>query len=267
MGEHKRIHKQHRHISIDAYAYRSGLREWNVTYKVFFAVGSLITVIAADSIPLSIMTILFMGWVSCMIGRIRADDYLRVLRIPMVFILMSGITILIQVGSGKESIYSLSFFSTYLFITKESLRQAATVSLKALGAVSSLYLLTLSTPMGEIINVFRRLHVPKVIVELMHFIYRYIFILLEGNNRQKEAAKSRLGYSDRKTSLRTFGSEMANMFVISMVKARNYYDALESRGYEGNCLFYEDQRKLQGKQIIWGTLYAVLTICIIRSNG
>ena len=166
---------------------------------------------------------------------------------------------MIQFGTGADSLFCVPVLSTNLYVTKESLSQSLHVSLKAFGAVSCMYLLTLSTPMGEIIGVFRRLHVPNLVLELMHFIYRYIFVLLDINRRQKDAVRSRLGYQDGRTALRVFGAEMANLLIMSMSQAQDYYDALESRGYDGSCLFWEEQRKLTAGPVLVGIFYAALS--------
>ncbi len=251
--------EKHTHVSIDYYAYASGLKEWNVTYKVLLAISALLLVVAADSVPLSVMTALFMGGVSCILGKVKARDYIRLLFIPAAFILTGGLAILIQFGTGTDSIFSVPVFSSNLYVTRESLYRSLGVSLKAFGAVSCMYLLTLSTPMGEIIGVFRRLHVPNLVLELMHFIYRYIFVLLDINHRQKDAVRSRLGYQDGRTAIRVFGAEMANLLIMSMSRAQDYYDALESRGYDGSCLFWEEQRKLPAGAVFIGLLYAALS--------
>ncbi len=247
---------------IDEYAYRSRLKKWNASYKVVFAMTALITSAALNSIHISLMTVVFMGALSCIFGKIRLGDYFRLLLIPVGFILLSGVAILVQFGSGAGSFVSIPIFSTHLYTTKDSIETSLLLGSKALGAVSCLYMLTLSTPMGEILTVLRKVHVPQIVLELMHFIYRYIFILYEINHAQKDAVKARLGYCDRKTAISTFGKEMANLLLLSMRRADLYYDALESRGYEGNCLFYEEKRKLTSVQLMWGAVYIVLLFLI-----
>lgn len=263
------MHKAHEHVSIDYYSYLSNLRDWNTVYKVLFSVGALVTVIAADDIRISIATVLFMLFLSVGIGRLPLRAYLRLMTIPAVFLLMGGAAIMIQLGSAGDSLFYIRFFHTKLYITKDSLTLAGNVALKALAAVSALYMMTLSTPMGEIISVFRRLHVPVLLLELMQLIYRYIFILSEINQKQKDAAGSRLGYCDLKTSFRTFGSELANLFLLSLKRSEMYYDAMEARGYEGSGRFWEERRPLTGKQLIYGFLYALLLILIfiMRREG
>lgn len=254
--------KTHSHVSIDYYAYISGLSNWNTVYKVIFSLGALITVIAADSIPVSAVTIVFMLFLNVGIGRIQVRDYLGLLWLPAAFILLGGMAIMIQFGSGAGSFFSIRFLGTKLYVTEDSLKLALHTALKAFAAISAFYMVTLSTPMGEIISVFRRVHVPGLILELMHLIYRYIFILSDTNRAQKEAAKSRNGYCDLKTSFRTFSGEIANLFVMSMKKADMYYDAMEARGYEGDCRFWEEKKALTGGQLVYGLLYVTLLVLV-----
>jgi cobalt/nickel transport system permease protein len=262
--------KAYEQKSIDYYSYISELGNWNGVYKVIFSLGALITVIAADSVGISLATILFMLFLSVGVGKIPGKAYLRLMKVPVAFLLMGGAAIMVQIGSGYNSMFYISFFQTKLYITKDSLTLAGNVTLKALAAISAFYMLTLSTPMGEIISVFRRLHVPALVLELMHLIYRYIFILSETNQKQKNATKSRLGYCDLKTSFRTFSSEMANLLVLSMKKADMYYDAMEARGYEGTGIFWEETKAVTGKQLMYGVLYIALLIpifIVLRRRG
>ncbi len=257
-------------IHTDSYSYLSALGEWNTVYKVVFSVGALVTVISANSVGISAVTLFFMLLLSVCVGKIPGKDYVRLLKIPTAFILLGGAAILIQFGTGEGSLFCTRFFGTNLFFTAVSLYQGINVTLKAFAAVSALYLLTLSTPMGEIISVFRKIHVPLLILELMHLIYRYIFILSETNQRQKDAARARLGYCDWKTSLRTFSGELANLLILSMKKAETYYDAMEARGYGGDALFWEEKRPLTFNQIFYGILYLIFilgTFCFMGRRG
>jgi cobalt/nickel transport system permease protein len=259
--------KAYEQKSIDYYSYISKLGNWNTVYKVIFSVGALITVIGADSIGISLATILFMMILSVGVGKIPGKAYLSLMRIPVTFLLMGAVAIMVQIGSGHNSVFYISFFQTKLYITRDSLSLAGNVTLKALAAVSAFYMLTLSTPMGEIISVLRRIHVPGLVLELMHLIYRYIFILSETNQKQKDAARSRLGYCDLKTSFHTFSSELANLLVLSMKKADMYYDAMEARGYEGTGRFWEETKVLTGKQLMYGVFYILLHILVFIILG
>lgn len=262
---HHRSHSHHS-MAIDKYAYCSRLKEWNSSGKAAFAVASLIAVLAADSIKVSLMTIVFMGILSVFGGRIGMTDYLRLLAVPGAFIVLGTIAVLIQFGAGSgDIVFRIPFGSVYMYVTQASIWQSISLATKAFAAFSAIFLLTLSTPMGEIIMLLRRLHIPELIIELMHLIYRYIFILFEVMDKQNEAAQSRLGYYDKRTAFHTIGSQAAGLFVVSMKKAEGYYDALESRGYDGRCMFWEEKRPVKRGQVFSAAVYAagvLLMICI-----
>lgn len=108
-----------------------------------------------------------------------------------------------------------------------------------------MYMMTLATPASEMIGVLKRIHVPKMIVELMYLIYRFIFVLSDTHSQMKQAAVSRLGTCDFRTSCRTFGSTAGNLLVASLKRADTYYDSLLSRCYDGDLCFLEEEKRIR----------------------
>ena len=160
--------------------------------------------------------------------------------------------------------YNLPLGFFYLYMTKESLWETVELIAKALGAVSAMYMLTLSTPTSEIIAVLRGIHMPKLLVELMNMIYRYIFILMDTQCRMKNAAVSRLGYCDFKTSCLSFGQIASNLLVVSLKKGNAYYHALEARCYDGELRFLEEEKTVSVMQTAGALLSVSLLLCIWR---
>ena len=76
------------------------------------------------------------------------------------------------------------------------------------------------------------------------------------------SAKSRLGYVDYKTSLKTFGNTLSNLFIVSLKKASQYYSAMESRGYDGDILFLEEEKELKMKHVFYAGVYYILIFVI-----
>jgi cobalt/nickel transport system permease protein len=134
--------------------------------------------------------------------------------------------------------------------------------LKAYGAVSALEMMALSTPSSEIISVLRKAHVPKIFVEMMSMIYRYIFLLFDVHSNMRNSAKSRLGYCNLKTSYYTFGSIISNMLVVSLKKANASYDAMEARCYDGEIKFLEEDKELSRVHVAAGALFCISLILI-----
>ena len=133
---------------------------------------------------------------------------------------------------------------------------------KALGAVSALYMMTLTTPLSELIVVLRKAHIPKVIIELMNMIYRYIFIMLDTHSRMKNSAEARLGYVDFKTSCYSFGQVASNLLIVSLKRGTDYYNALESRCYNGDLQFLEEEKPIRKTQVAGAAVVVALLILI-----
>ena len=265
--DHKHRHKLgHSHdtgvFSIDYYAYISAIREWNPMFKVFFALAVLIMVIAMDSLYISLFVLITMCFLTVVRGRIPLHQYISTLTIPIVFVLVGSLTIALSFARSPLGQYNLHLGFFYIYTSDADLLRMVNLMAKAMAAVSALFMMTLSTPSGEIISVMRKVHMPKLFVELMNMIYRYIFVIMETNRKMHDSAESRLGYVDYRTSIKSFSGTASNLLVVSLKKANAYYDALVSRGYDGELRFLEREKKLDREQIVLGVVY-ILCIALL----
>ena len=242
----------HRHTgvrSIDYFAYASRLNGWNAGFKTVFACVTLIFCIAADHPWAALYLVLVMGGLTVCAGRLALRDYLWLLSIPAAFLLLSGLTIACNAAWTPRGDYCLSLHWFYIYVNRTDLIYALRLTVKAFGAISAMYFMTLTTPAYEIVGVLRRAHLPGILIELMYLIYRFIFILLDVQGRMRSAAESRLGYRDFRTACRSFGGIAGNLLVLSMRKANTYYDAMVSRCYTGDMRFLEPEKPVTGKQL------------------
>lgn len=259
-------HRKHLHgvTSIDYYACQSGLRQWNGCYKVCAAIVILILCLLLDNPWVSMVVILTMGVVNLRGNGVSFPVYLGLLKIPIAFLLLGGLGVALSISSHPIEPMSISMHWFYLYVTRETLMEALQLFLKAMGAVSALYLLALSTPASELTAVLRSIHMPKLLVELMYMIYRFIFILMDVQQGMKNAAISRLGDADFKTSCTTFGQIGGNLLILSLKKANTYYDAMISRGYEGDFPFWEEKKSVKAWQLVILGLYITVLLLIAR---
>lgn len=255
-------HKHGEGFSIDFYAYASKIRHWNPTFKVLFSVLILILCIVLDNPYVSVLVIIAMAYISIIKGKLPVHEYLSIMSIPIVFILIGTFTIAIDFSKQPMGQYNLHLGFFYVFTSQLKLKKAVFLILKVFAAVSSLQMMTLSTPSSEIICVLRKAHVPKLIIELMNIIYRYIFILMDVYSKMKNSAESREGYCDFKTSCYTFGSIASNMLVTSLKRANSYYDAMEARCYDGELIFYEEDKKVETIHIVTAAAFMIFLIVI-----
>lgn len=259
---HKVTHKHGEGISIDFYAYASKIRHWNPTFKVAFSIVTLLICILLNNPYVSYAVIITMAYVTVVKGELPFKEYLSVLMIPIAFILISIFTIVIDISKLPMGQYYFNIGFCYLFTSKAMIKEGGFLLLKVLAAISVLQMMTLSTPASEIIYVLRQASMPKLIIELMNMIYRYIFILMNVATKMKNSAQSRHGYCDIKTSWYTFGRIASNMLVISLKKANAYYEAMEARCYDGELIFFEEYEKVEKKQIVAAVAFMIFLIII-----
>ncbi len=254
-------------MQIDYYAYHSGMKNWNPGMKMLLAVGTLFLVILLDRIPVSLFVAVSMGALTLLVGRIPWPIYVRYMTVPLFFMIFSGAVIAIQFTGQPMGGWSLELGACYLCVTKESLVTALRVFFKALAGMSALYMLTFSTPVNEVILILQKLRLPRLLVDLMNLIYRYIFILFDAATQMQTAGRARLGYQSFMRSCRSFSQIAGNLFLISLKKANAYYDALLSRGYAGRLEFLTEAIPVKGWQVLGCVLYFVAVVFLAAACG
>ncbi len=249
-------------MAIDHYAYSSALNNISSLYKVIFFTAALIYSLVADSALVSLFTVVSMAYITVCMGKIKLSFYMRVMRIPVIFILLSVIAVAVNFSAVKTGYFNISLGRVNIFVSPRSINDSIRIVIRAFGALSCMYGLALSTPMADIIDVMRKLRLPEIIIELMFLIYRFIFVLLDTVENMTRATVSRNGYSGIRASFYSFGNIAKNLLLYSFKKANNAYDAMESRGYEGRIAFYSEDSRVKAREIIFFILYFTVMICL-----
>lgn len=248
--------------TIDCYAYKSRMRGISPGYKAAVAAGTLLFCVGANHMVISIIVLLTMSVVTVRFGGLSAFKYLRLLRIPLGFLILGTAAIVIQISSMPYGYVLYHGFGYYVSLSRGGILTALTLILKAMGALSAMYMLVLSTPASEVIGVLKSLRAPKLFLELMHMIYRFIFVMTDTQRLMKQAAVSRLGYRDFKTSCRSFGCSAGNLFVVSLKRAGTYYDAMTARCYDGELLFLSEEKEVRPWQMIAALCYFLILLLV-----
>lgn len=209
-------------------------------WKAALTAGLLLLVVSLRFICVGAAVTVLMGGISVLAGGLPLRQYLRLLRIPLVFILLSVAAVIINISDREFAGLCIRLGDVYVGIAGQGPAQAAQLSVTALGAVSCLYFLALSTPVTDILYVLTKLRCPALLLELMLLIYRFIFVLLEMAHELGNAQKSRLGNRNLAVYIRSTGHLMAVLFLLSFQKSSRLYDAMESRCYDGHIrVLYE----------------------------
>lgn len=255
-------------IGIDKIAYNSKLSNTSVSQKVVFCLVPLIICLVSNSIIICIITIFSMAFFNIFVGGIKFKNYLKFLLIPFGFVVISIITIVFNKLSPFEQnkIFSLSFFNNSYGITENSLLIGIKLFLKSIASVSCLFLLSLNTPMNNLFNFFRKLRLPKLFVDIMELIYRFIFILFFEAKSIFIAQLARLGYKNFKSSIVSLANLVSLIFLSSLNRADNINISLESRCYDGHFGYLAEQEVFSKSVAIFGFILSsvLLTLLILK---
>ena len=249
---------------IDKLAYSSKLRYKNPAVKGAFAVGSLLICVGARSFVISFITLAVMGGLTVLSGKISVIRYLKLMLIPFGFLALSTIAIVVNYSDRPMDLFSIPVGSCYLAVSYHSLTEGVLLVAVALASVSCLYFLTLSTAMIDLLALLRMLHCPRIMIELMMLIYRYIFVVLDMAGAIATAQRCRLGNKDFMTELRSTGQLLAVLLIRSLKKSSLLYDAMESRCYDGEIRVLSEYRPAEKRDAAAVTCFltAMLAIAI-----
>lgn len=236
------------HHQIDSLAYTNRLRSLPPKHKLGFAIALfMLGYLTPPPIQL-LITLWLMVWV---IGyaRIPAEIYLKLLFIPMGFWLMGLPALIIGIsvnpdlaGVQADAIGGISLGQVYLYLSQQGLEQAQTVFMRAIALTSCMYFILLTVPFVEIVRVLRQLGCPALLTELMALMYRFIFVLTETAVEILTAQRSRLGYCNWRTGMRSLSLVAGQLLWRSLAHYQELSLGLTSRGFNGELRVWHAHR-------------------------
>jgi cobalt/nickel transport system permease protein len=119
-----------------------------------------------------------------------------------------------------------------------------TIALKSWISVQAALLLTYSTPFHDLVDGLRALRLPRIIVAIISFMYRYLGVLAEEAGRMMRARSARsatavgrrAGASVRWRAAVT-GSMVGSLFLRSYERSERIYAAMQARGFDGELRY------------------------------
>jgi len=254
--------KNTRFLMIDVVAQTSRLSRVNPAIKLFTVLLLLVLSIASRSPLTGVFLSLLSPVLIVGVGGLKLREYIRLIALPLSFLLLSGLALLFEVTSQRTGVFGFQVFGLWFFVSEAAQLRTELVLARALGALSSLYLLSLTTPMTEIIGVLRRVRCPEVLSDLMYLIYRYIFILLSMYYIMRDSAKSRLGYVNYRTGLRTTALIYSGLLSRSYQQAGKNFDAMESRCYDAGIRFLQRKANVAASHVVCAFMVLAATLSL-----
>ena len=130
-----------------------------------------------------------------------------------------------------------------LTVTDAGLTRFVSILMRSWISVQMAILLTATTRFPDILHALRHLQVPAILVAILAFMYRYLFVLVDEAARLLRARSARSAHLPGQKSGRSLlwraevaGGMVGQLFGRSLARSDRVYQAMLARGYQGELL-------------------------------
>lgn len=139
-------------------------------------------------------------------------------------------------GLVRRATLVLPFAATFALITwwsGEGTRALALAEKSFLSGLAALLLIA-TTPMTQLLRALDSLGVPRSLVLVIQFLYRYLFVISEQAQHMRLASRCRQGPSrGRRSTFHAAAGALGVLFARSWERADGIYQAMLARGFTG----------------------------------
>jgi cobalt/nickel transport system permease protein len=172
-----------------------------------------------------------------------------------------------------EPIGNVDLGPLHLTISGDGLRTFATIALKSWLSVQVALLLTYTTPFHDLLDALRELRVPRILVAIIGFMYRYLAVIGDEAARLIRARASRSAEADGRRAggsigwrARVTGQMVGSLFLRSYERSERIYDAMVSRGFEGTFRHMELRSIGSAEWVAFGVGLAALVAYVAAAH-
>ena len=223
-------------------------------------VAVVATILSISLLPVGAFAALALAWLglagTAVFARLGALRLSRGAFIAAPFLLAAVPLIFVRAGDPLAAVGPLT-------ISGEGLVLFATIALKSWISVQVALLLTFTTPFHDLVDALRDLHLPRILVAIISFMYRYLAVLGDEGARMLRARAARSAAAPGTGSggsLRwrasVTGQMVGSLFLRSYERSERIYDAMLARGFDGSF------RHLASRPISVGAWAAFATVLV-----
>jgi len=221
------------YFDVDKYSYINRLSKCSPITKLFLSLSGIVLSVSSPSPPVPIIVFSVLAALLIFLARVPAKFYLKMMTYAMLATVLNCIVIALFFGS-KNPIAYIGIHGYGITVYGDAVDLGITLFCRVLGGVSSLFFLSLTTPMMDTWIVLRKMGAPPILVEMSMLMYRYLFVFLEYASRMHLAQELRLGYSTLRRSFRSLSLVATNLFIGTLQQGERTFTAMTARGYDGN---------------------------------
>jgi len=169
-------------------------------------------------------------------------------RIPLPFVFVRSLVIIpfvlltaifIPFFKGGEVAGSYNFLTLHLTISHKGILIFQNILIKSWLSVLSLTILTSTTKFSSLLKALEILKIPRVMILIASFFYRYMFLLVDELMRIKNARDSRSFKKNPVYQFKVIGYMIGELFIRTYERAERIYLAMLSRGFNGTIYTLE----------------------------
>jgi len=178
---------------------------------------------------------------------------------------LAAVTVIFTIPGQPLVAFSLG--SWKLVVTDAGLIRFASIVIRSWLSVQMAILLTAVTQFPDLIHALRHLRVPQILVAVISFTYRYLFVLVDEAvrlMRAREARSARLSKGGSGSSImwraRVTGNMVGQLFLRSYERSDRIYNAMLARGYRGHYQTLNPHVMGPNDWLIGGLAVAILVV-------
>jgi cobalt/nickel transport system permease protein len=250
------------YLDVDKCSYINAFSRCSPITKLCFSLSGILISVSAPSPFVPIIVFAVVTVLLLIFAEVPVKLYFKLMMFPMFFAIMSCFLIALFFGS-ENPIAHLRVQGYEIIIFGDAVRLASTLFFRVLGGVSSIFFLSLTTPMMDIWIVLRKIGIPSVLVEVSILTYRYLFVLLEVASRMHLAQELRLGYSTMRRTFQSLYLLVTNLFIETLLQGERTFNAMTARGYDGTIRVVDEVPKPGLRAVVGIAVFDALMVFLI----
>jgi cobalt/nickel transport system permease protein len=118
---------------------------------------------------------------------------------------------------------------------------AARLLVRSLVSLATMITLVATTPFHRLLVALAQLGVPQMLLSILAFMYRYMFVLADELEKMRRAKLARTFYPSVWNEVRLMGTFVGMLFVRAFERAERVYAAMLARGWTGKMPAEDDR--------------------------
>ena len=156
---------------------------------------------------------------------------------------------------------------SWIKITDTGLNWAILLITRMIVSLTSIVILSSTSPMQQIVASFRRLRMPKDLAMILSIMVRFLFVFIDELAAIRKSQKSRNFHIHSKLTpykwrIKQVGYSIAMMFVKSYEQGERVYKSMISRGFSDKSDLFNEKTSLEKSDYIYISTIIILVIIL-----